>query len=181
MASGSEDYWMTKSRFVGTILDNIFTGLGSGSDLLDALDALDGTMDGKLTLSQLNTSSVKTNLDTSNTKLQTSIDKLILAITQLTGIHTDTTDMINFATASGGGTLVTPGGFVLVSGVNARRNSLTINNTGGNGCDYSRDGSTDDGDIGAGNDVVFYDAPGVWLKAWGAGNTTYTWNEVSAS
>ena len=74
MASGSEDNWMTKSRFVRTILDNIFTGLGTGSDLIDALDALDGTMDGKLTLSELNISSVKTNLDTSNTKLQTSID-----------------------------------------------------------------------------------------------------------
>ena len=161
MASGSEDYWMTKSRFVANILDSLLGGLQSGGDILDALDALDGTMDGVLTLSDLNISSVKTNLDTSNTKLQTSIDKLILAITQLTGIHTDTTAMIDFAQEDTAGTAYS-GAWYLVASVNAKRNMLVVDIN--NNCELSRDGSTKDSDVGSGEFTV-YDAPGVWLKS----------------
>ena len=175
MASGSEDYWMTKSRFVGTILDNIFTGLGTGSDLIDALDALDGTMDGKLTLSELNTSSVKTNLDTSNTKLQTSIDKLVLAITQLTGIHSDTTDMIDFATDSGNG-YVYDDGWYLIASSNGRRISLAI--TASNPGTFSRNGTGSAGSFGSGT-FYFYDSPGVWLKA--ASGVEVIWSSVEIS
>ena len=166
MASGSEDYWMTKSRFVGTILDNIFTGLGTGSDLLDALDALDGTMDGKLTLSELNTSSVKTNLDTVITKLTTTVSNLVTSVTKLTAINTDTTAMIDFAQDDFSGSYFT-GAWYLVSAINLKRNvlSVTVQTT----AYYSRDGSTSSGTIsGTAN---FNDTPGVWLKGVsGSGN-----------
>ncbi len=164
MASGSEDYWMTKSRFIGSILDNIFSGLGTGGDLLDALDALDGTMDGKLTLSELNTSSVKTNLDTSNTKLQTSIDKLILAITQLTGIHSDTTDMIAYSSEDTSGSSI-QSVVSLISSENVTRNLLKITNTSGESAGVSREDPYNQiGTISGGSDSTFFGAEGVWLK-----------------
>jgi hypothetical protein len=57
---------------------SVNANLITGGDLLNKLDALDGTMDGKLDLTQLNASSVKTNLDTAITKLNDVIDKINL-------------------------------------------------------------------------------------------------------
>lgn len=166
---------MTKSRFVGTILDNIFSGLGTGSDLIDALDSLDGTMDGVLTLSDLNISSVKTNLDTVVTKLTSVVSELVDAVTELTGVHSDTTSMIDYSQNDwNGGSDTTM--WYLIASANSKRNVLSV--TVLTSCYYSRNGSTSSGTISGSAD--FHDAPGLWVKNV-SGSGTWTAHEEWAT
>ena len=178
MASGSQDYWMTKSRFVADVLENIFAGIETGGDLVNALDALDGTMDGVLTLSELNTSSVKTNLDTLITKLTDNIAQLVLAVTQLTGVHSDTTDWLDYGVQDGSGLVRTP--WSLISSVNSKRNVLEVTHVSLNNMEYSRDGSTKAGDFPYLGDVVVHDSPGFWLRSTQAAGSNYSFHEESA-
>lgn len=55
MASGSEDYWMTQTRLIGNLLDQIYASLTAGGDLMTLLDLLDGKFDGTLDLDGLDT------------------------------------------------------------------------------------------------------------------------------
>lgn len=73
MATGSPDYWASKYALY---------------ELADKLDALDGTMDGRLTLDELNLSDVKTNLDSSLTKLDTQISRLVDTVSGLLNVLT---------------------------------------------------------------------------------------------
>lgn len=121
MASGKVDYFFPDISLTPLLakmdenlvkLDAITAKLSIGEDLIDSLDMLDGTMDDRLTLgqldtsnvvtnlatiiseeltlSQLNTSNVVTNLATIITRLDTSITKLTNQITQLLSIATST-------------------------------------------------------------------------------------------
>jgi len=164
MASGAQDYWQSSNDAMLGLLDDIKSGLLTGSDLLNQLDALDGTMDGKLDLSELNSSTVVTNLSTLITRLDTQITKLTSSVTQLTGIHSDTTDLLAFGEEDTSGRAYDDTWY-LISGVNAKRNMLKITLGAEGGCTYSRDGSSSAGTIGSGSEATFYDSPGVWLKS----------------
>lgn len=54
MAHGSEDYWMSSSRFLANTIYAVKNALIEGSGLLAKLDSLDGTMGGVITLADLN-------------------------------------------------------------------------------------------------------------------------------
>lgn len=148
MATGSPDYWPSKYALY---------------ELADKLDALDGTMDGKLDLEQLNASDVHAelvkvvgNLDGTLGTLKTSIDELI-------GVHEDTTSMVAYGEEDWDG-YTTAGLWVLVSDVNDRRNMLLVKNLSDQTYNYSRDGgSTVEGSIAPDSEVVFYSSAGVWL------------------
>jgi len=81
MAHGSEDYWMTKGRLLADLIDAIKTSVTAGGDLLTKLDAIDGTIDGRITLSDLNSAECQmlaklTNIDTTGAKNEDLLTKL---------------------------------------------------------------------------------------------------------
>lgn len=54
MSYGSEDYWMSSSRLMATLMTNIKDAIIEGSGLFEKLDAIDGGLDGIITLADLN-------------------------------------------------------------------------------------------------------------------------------
>lgn len=54
MAYGSEDYWMSSSRLMATLMTAIKDAIIEGSGLFEKLDAIDGGLDGIITLADLN-------------------------------------------------------------------------------------------------------------------------------
>lgn len=55
MASGSEDYWTTNNRLIATLIQAIKDSISTGGTLINALDVIDGHVDGLLNVSQLTT------------------------------------------------------------------------------------------------------------------------------
>lgn len=155
---------------------------GNGLNLLTKLDLLDGVEDGKLDLNLLKTFDIFYDNATIESRLQSSIDQLILAVAQLVGVHTDTTAMIDFAEEDYNGE-ATQVAWSLVSSVHATRNLLLVNNLDDTyPIYYSRDGSSSAGSIGSESSATFYDSPGVWLKAYvGSGGSYWTAHEEWAT
>lgn len=145
---------------------------GNGLNLLTKLDELDGVVDGKLDLSQMQTFDIFYDSVAAKSRLEVSIDKLILAVTQLTGVHTDTTAMVAFGSESWDGNAFSTD-WVLVADANDRRNMLRVTHTGGAMLYYSRNGSTSAGSIPQEGSTIFYDSPGVWVKSYGPGSGAY--------
>lgn len=105
MASGATDYWASSSNKMSAMLDSILAGLHTGSDMLNALgaidmagvvaaletgsdlvaklDNLDGKVDGKLDLDKIGGTFVDAGGVTLVAKLQASIDELTDAVTEL--------------------------------------------------------------------------------------------------
>ncbi len=138
---------------------------GGGLNLLTKLDALDGVEDGRLDLSLMQTFDIFYDSVAGKSRLEQSIDELVLAVAQLVGVHTDTTSMIAFGSESWNGSYDTST-WSLVSDDNDRRNLLRVGVT--YIVDYSRDGgSTTAGQIAENSTSVFHDAPGVWIKGSG--------------
>lgn len=54
MATGSPDYWMSSNYFLGALMTEIKAAILDNSEILAKLDVLDGTMNGVITLDQLN-------------------------------------------------------------------------------------------------------------------------------
>jgi len=54
MAYGSEDYWMSSSRLMAALMTDIKDAIIEGSGLFEKLDAIDGGLDGIITLADLN-------------------------------------------------------------------------------------------------------------------------------
>ena len=160
MASGAKDYWQSSEQAMIGLLESIESGLLTGSDLLNQLDALDGTMDGRLDLTELNSSNVVVELQNVVSGLNDSIDELVLAVAQLVGVHTDTTSMVAFSSESWGGSFGKV--WTLIADVNVRRNMLRITLGASPGSFYSRDGSTNHGSLNVSGDTIFYDPAGVW-------------------
>ncbi|KKN25075.1 hypothetical protein LCGC14_0888580 [marine sediment metagenome] len=202
MASGAKDYWQSSERAMVGLLESIKSGLLTGSDLLNAfaaidtagiitaletgsnlvdkLDALDGTVDGLLDLTELNSSSVVTNLATLITRLDTTITKLTDSITQLTGIHSDTTAMIDYSQDDGSGNI--PDTWVLISSANPKRNVLELTNTGGNDARYSRNGgTTTHGYIAQSSSANFYDSESVHVRCESGWSSSYSFHEEWAT
>ena len=144
---------------------------GGGLNLLTKLDALDGVEDGRLDLSLMQTFDIFYDSVAGKSRLELSIDELVLAVAELVGVHTDTTSMIAFGSETWDG-VYGSGSWTLVSDDNDRRNLLRV--TVSTITDYSRDGgSTTAGQIGSGGTGVFHDTPGVWLKAIGGSGHTF--------
>jgi hypothetical protein len=76
MAKGSPDYWGIADNSLAAAIAAVRTSLLTGSDLITKLADLVTGVGNNLTLAQLNASSVKTNLDTSLTKLQSIITNI---------------------------------------------------------------------------------------------------------
>jgi len=81
MAHGSPDYWMTKEHFLAELIDAIKVAVTPGGDILAKLDALDGTIDGKLDLADLNSAQCELlnrliNIDNTGAKNQDLLSKL---------------------------------------------------------------------------------------------------------
>ncbi|KKM79599.1 hypothetical protein LCGC14_1348330 [marine sediment metagenome] len=133
-----------------------------GLNLLTKLDELDGVADGKLDLDLLKTFDIFYDSVAGKGRLEISIDKLILAITELTDIHTDTTSMVAFGSESWSGAAPFQS-WGLVASINDRRNMLRLDHTTSAVVYYSRDGSTNHGTLPAPGQVIFYDSPGVWV------------------
>ncbi len=195
MASGREDYYfpdieltamlakmddnITALGVISTDLDAVNIALGVvadklsiGEDLIDSLDLLDGTMDGRLTLGELDASQI-------HDDLVASIDQLVLTVAELVGVHADTTDLIAMGEEDTSGTAGDGSNIVLVSGINQKRNVLVVNNTDGNQISYARTyNAANAGVINSGSSATFHDAPGVWL---GSGITNWTAHEEWAT
>lgn len=147
---------------LATIL-GLEVGAFDDADLLEKLDNLDGKKDGVLDLTKIGGSLVDSGGEAMVNKFAAVVSNLVEALVQHTGIHADTTAMIDFATESWNGQ-TTYGYWVLVSSISHKRNMLKVNNDSGNPMDYSRDGGfTMAGTISKNSSATFYDAPGVWL------------------
>lgn len=151
MSTGSPDYWPS------------IYGL---YELADKLDSLDGTMDGRLTLSELNGSNVVT-------QLEAAVSELVDTVAELVGVHSDTTAMIDYSQADTSGSAY--GAWVLVSDINLKRNVLLLTITGGYTMNYSRDGgSTTAGTIASQGSAQFHSSAGIWVQC------TSGWNAFTA-
>ena len=174
MASGKEDYYFPDVTLTPLLakLDEqlvalalIATKLETGSTMVDALDALDGTVDGLLTLGELNGSQI-------HTDLVANIAELVLTVAELVGVHADTSELIDYSQEDTSGTAGLGGNTIQVSSINLKRNMLRVNNNGGGGITYSRtNGGATAGTIGAGSSATFFDTAGVWL---GSGANAWT-------
>ncbi|GAJ07924.1 unnamed protein product, partial [marine sediment metagenome] len=85
----------TESGLLAKLL-GINTNLLTDSDLLKKLDNLDGVADGVLDLNALKTMDIFYDASVAKSRLEVSIDKLIAAVEELTGVHTDTTSMVAY-------------------------------------------------------------------------------------
>ena len=94
MAHGSPDYWISDVSYLADLLTQVRDALLVGSDMIDAIDALDGTIDGLLTLGELNISAVKTNIDTLLTKTDLVNTKLD-SVKGVLDVHSTKLDLVN--------------------------------------------------------------------------------------
>ena len=143
---------------------------GNGKNLLTKLDALDGVADGKLDLSQMQTFDIFYDSVAGKSRLEQSIAQLVLTVEELVGVHSDTTDMVAYGEEDSNGTVFSSV-WHLVASTNQRRNMLEVSHVGGGLAYFSRDNSSIYGSIPQDGSTIFYDPPGVWLKAWSSGSS----------
>lgn len=137
----------------------------TGGDLITKLDNLDGVADGKLDLNKMKTFDIFYDSVAAKSRLEVSIDKLILAVAELVGVHADTTDMVAYGEEDWDGDCV-GNVWTLISDENQKRNMIRVYNDYTSAVQYSRDmGVTVGGWIGALSSALFHDPDGVWLKS----------------